>query len=54
MKYKVQEHVENIKEFIIYQVAPNGEICKRIASCRDEKDANILVSLLNDKEAVKN
>jgi len=49
-KYKIQEHEERRKEFIIYQVAPNGEVCKRIASCRDKSDAENLLELLNNKQ----
>ena len=54
MAYKVQVHETKIKEFIIYETAPNGEVCRRVASCRDEKEANLLASMLNNKEAVKN
>ena len=49
MKYKIQEHQERIKEFIIYECAPNGEICRRIAACQDEEEAKKLLSLLDTK-----
>lgn len=54
MKYKVQEREQKSKEYVVFMVAPNGENCKQVAICRDEKDANIICSMLNDKEACKN
>ena len=54
MKYKVQEYSPSTKEFIVYMVASNGELCKQVATCRDEKDANLICSMLNEKQAVKN
>ncbi len=53
MKYKVQEHQISNTEYAVYQVALNGEVCKRIASCRDKKDAENIVSMLNSAEATK-
>lgn len=49
MKYKVQEHESNSKEFIVYMVASNGEVCKQIAVCKDEKDANLITQLLEQE-----
>lgn len=53
MKYKIEAHIRNEVEFIVYQIAPNGEVCRRIASCLDKKDAENIASLLNDREACK-
>lgn len=53
MKYKVQIHERKEIEFMIYQLASNGEVCKRIASCRDKKDAETIVSMLNQADAAK-
>ena len=50
-KYKVQEHQERITEYLVYQVAPNGEVCKRICSCREKKDADLIATMLNDLSA---
>ena len=47
MKYKVQLQETKETRFVIFMVASNGENCKRMASCADEKDANLLCSLLN-------
>lgn len=49
MKYVVQEHEEKTKEFIVYQLASNGEICRKIASCRERKDADNIIYMLNEK-----
>jgi hypothetical protein len=54
MNYKVQEHKTETKEFLIYQVASNGENCKIMAKCRDEKDANMISSMLNNQLSAKN
>lgn len=53
MKYKVQEHEQVTKEYAVYMTAPNGEVCKRIASCREKKDAELIASMLNSAEAAK-
>ena len=53
MNYKVQENSTITKEYYIYMVASNGENCKIIAKCRDEKDANMIASMLNNSIAVK-
>ena len=51
MKYKVQEHSPSTKEFIVYMVASNGEICKQICVCRDKKDADLICTMLRDQDA---
>lgn len=50
MKCKVQVHEEKIKEFIVYELAPNGELCRRVASCRSQEDADRIVALLDGRE----
>lgn len=54
MKYKVEKHEVKSTEFAVYELASNGEVCKRVAICREEKDANLISSLLNNTQAVKN
>ena len=46
MKYKIQEHEQKTKEFVIYQCTPNGEVFRRIASCRELKDAENILDLI--------
>lgn len=53
MNYRIQDHEERTKEFIIYELSPNGEICREIAACRDRKDAENILTLLKSKEEVK-
>lgn len=53
MNYKVSEHTEINKKFAVYEIASNGERCKIMAWCRDEKDANLIASMLNDRAACK-
>lgn len=53
MGYKIQEHQVKEVEFTVYQTASNGEVCKRIASCRSKEDAELIMSLLRDKEAAR-
>lgn len=50
MKFKIQEHKNIEIEYIVYGLAPNGEVCKRVASCRDKRDAEHIVELLNKKD----
>ena len=51
MKYTVQEHSEVIKDFRVYEVALNGEICRRVALCTNEKDAYLIATMLGDQDA---
>lgn len=53
MGYKIEEHQIKEVEFTVYETAPNGEICRRIASCRSIADAELIMSLLRQKEAAK-
>lgn len=50
MKYKVQEHEVREKVYMVYQCAPNGEVCKHVATCQTKENANLLVELLEDKD----
>lgn len=53
MHYKVQKVETKSEEFYIYMVAPNGENCKVFAKCKDEKDANMIASTMNNQMAIK-
>ena len=51
MKYKIQDHQVKQIEHIIYELASNGEVCREVARCRQLKDAELIMCMLNDQEA---
>jgi hypothetical protein len=53
MKYKIQDRKLEQKEYVVFMIASNGEVCKEICRCRDPKDAELINSLLNNTESSK-
>ena len=49
-KYQIQEHIEKTTEYFVYELAPNGEVCRRVCVCRDKQDAEEVFRLLSEKQ----